>query len=133
MSSIVTMLLGGVALFLFAIHQLSSILEKSFSETAKLFIQKYTNKIFAAIFIGIIATILLGSSSAVIIILIVFINAKILDFRKGIGIIMGANIGTTISSQIIAFDVAQYSVFALLIGLAFSFSFKENEILKCNK
>ncbi len=133
MSSIVTMLLGGVALFLFAIHQLSSILEKSFSETAKLFIQKYTNNIFAAIFIGIIATILSGSSSTVIIILIVFINAKILDFRKGIGIIMGANIGTTISSQIIAFDVAQYSVFALLIGLAFSFSFKENEILKCNK
>lgn len=129
MSTIVTMLLGGVALFLFSIHQLSNILENVFSETAKLFIRKYTSNIFAAILIGTIVTILSGSSSAVIIILIVFINAQVLDFRKGIGIIMGANIGTTISSQIIAFDIAKYSVFALLIGLVF-FIFSKNKSVK---
>ena len=129
MNSIITMLLGGVALFLFAIHQLSNILEDTFSETTKSFIQKYTNNIFSAILIGIVATVFSASSSAVIIILIVFINAQILDFRKGIGIIMGANIGTTISSQIIAFDIAQYSVFALLFGLAF-FIFSKNKKIK---
>lgn len=117
MSPIVSMLLGGVALFLFSIHQLSKILQDIFSETAKYFIQKSINNIYAAILIGVLSTIIAGSSSAIIIILIVFINAEILDFHKGIGIIMGANIGTSISSQIIAFNIAQYSVIALIIGL----------------
>lgn len=122
------MLIGGVALFLFAIHQLSSVLEKSFAHRAENIIKRYTKNIFAAILIGTIITAMTGSSSAVIIIVIVFINAKILDFPKAIGIIMGANIGTTISSQILAFNISQYSEFALLLGLVFYIFSKNKEV-----
>lgn len=128
MNSMITMLIGGVALFLFAIHQLSSVLEKSFAHRAENIIKRYTKNIFAAILIGTIITAMTGSSSAVIIIVIVFINAKILDFPKAIGIIMGANIGTTISSQILAFNISQYSEFALLLGLVFYIFSKNKEV-----
>jgi phosphate:Na+ symporter len=68
--------------------------------------------------VGIVVTTVLDSSSAVIILTIVLVNAGTLSFRQAIGIVMGANIGTTISSQIIAMDVGKYSPIALIIGLA---------------
>jgi len=129
MDSMIILLAGGLALFLFAIHQLSALLENVFLEQTKLIIQKYTRNIFSALAIGIIATVLLDSSSAVIIILIIFINARILNFRQAIGIILGANIGTTISSQLIAFEISKYSVFALLTGLVIMI-FSKNEKIK---
>jgi len=90
-----------------------------FSENAKQIITRYTTHLFSAILAGTILTILLGSSSAVIILVIVFINAQNLSFRQGIGLIMGANIGTTFSSQIISFDIGRYAIIPLCMGLAF--------------
>ena len=130
MDSMIILLLGGLAIFILAIHQLSKLLEDVFMERTKGIIRKYTKHIFAAIAIGTFATVLLNSSSAVIIILIIFINANILDFRRAIGIILGANIGTTISSQLIAFEVNKYAVFALLIGLSIMIFSKSKKIKK---
>ncbi|MTB51397.1 Na/Pi cotransporter family protein [Lewinella sp. W8] len=118
MSEIVTFLIGGLVLFLFAITQLSEVLKGVFTDGAKSIIKRYTSNIFSAIFIGAILTVLLDSSSAVIILVIVFINARTLTFRQAIGLIMGANIGTTFSSQIIALSVGKYSIVPLLIGFA---------------
>jgi phosphate:Na+ symporter len=69
--------------------------------------------------VGIVVTTLLDSSSAVIIITIVFVNSKILTFRQAMGIVLGANIGTTISSQIIAMDIGKYSPILLVIGFMY--------------
>ena len=54
---------------------------------------------------------MLDSSSAVIILTILLVNAKVLTFRQAMGIVLGANIGTTVSSQILAFDISKYSPF----------------------
>lgn len=118
MSETITLLIGGLVLFLFAISQLSEVLKEVFTEGAKSLINKYTSNIFLSILIGALLTILLDSSSAVIILVIVFINAKTLTFRQAIGLIMGANIGTTFSSQIIALSVGKYSIIPLLLGFA---------------
>lgn len=117
LQDVAPLLLGGLVLFLYAITQLSEVMKGIFSERAKEIIDKRTHNLFASLLIGTLLTILLGSSSAVIILAIVFINAKVLDFKKAMGIIMGANIGTTFSSQIIALDIGKYSIILLLIGL----------------
>ncbi len=127
MSEVIPLLIGGVVLFLYAITQLSAVMNDIFTEKAKDVITKYTSTIFSTILIGTILTILLDSSSAVIILVIVFINAKTLSFRQAIGIIMGANIGTTISSQIIAMDVGKYAVIPLIIGLFFEVFIKNKK------
>lgn len=119
MHEILPILIGGLALFLYAITQLSNIMNGVFSNNAITIIKKYTSNIFSSLLIGTLSTMLLGSSSAVIILVIVFINAKTLTFKQAIGLIMGANIGTTFSSQIIALDVGKYSIIPLAIGLFF--------------
>lgn len=119
MNEILPLLIGGLTLFLYAISQLSEVMKDIFSERAKNIIEQYTSNIFSSILIGTVLTIILDSSSAVIILVIVFINAKTLTFRQAIGLIMGANIGTTFSSQIIALDVGKYSVIPLFLGLLF--------------
>ncbi|MEM6719424.1 MAG: Na/Pi symporter [Bacteroidota bacterium] len=119
MNEVLPLLFGGLVLFLYAISQLSEVLTEIFSENAKHIIQKYTSNIYTSILIGTLLTVILDSSSAVIILVIVFINAKTLTFRQAIGLIMGANIGTTFSSQIIAMDVGKYAVVPLFLGLVF--------------
>ncbi len=124
---IVPMIIGGLVLFLYAITRLSAVLKTTFSDRVKTTIEKYTKNIFSSILIGMLITIVLDSSSAVIIITIVFINASTISFRNAIGIIMGANIGTTVSSQIIALDVARFSIIPLVVGLVlFVFARKTN-------
>ncbi len=128
MDGILPMLLGGLILFIYSIKELSDVMRGFFSESAKMIISKYTNNVLSAILIGTIMTILLGSSSAVIIIVIVFINAHSLSFRQAMGIIMGANIGTTFSSQIIALDVGRYAIIPLAIGLILEVVSKKERI-----
>jgi len=119
MTEIFPFLIGGVVLFIHSIVKLSEVLQNIFSSRAITVIDKATKNIFRSLFIGIIFTILLGSSSAIIILTLVFINAKTLSFKQAIGIIMGANIGTAVSSQIIVLDIGKYAIFPMLVGLVF--------------
>lgn len=118
MSNVLPQLLGGIGLFLYAIYRLSEVMKTIFSDKAKSVIEKYTSNTLWAILMGILITILLGSSSAVIILIIVFINSKVLKLRQAMGLILGANIGTTFSSQLLALDVGMYSIIPFLLGLA---------------
>ncbi|MEM7484419.1 MAG: Na/Pi symporter [Bacteroidota bacterium] len=128
MVEILPLLFGGLVLFIYAISKLSEAMQDISTQRAKSIISKYTSNLFMAIGIGTILTILLGSSSAVIILAIVFINAGTLGFKQAIGIIMGANIGTTFSSQLIALDIGQYAVVPLFIGLVMEFFAKNKRI-----
>jgi phosphate:Na+ symporter len=117
----ILVILGGLGLFLFAISHLSEALKDLLGQKAKSLLSKFTRNVFTAILTGIVITIILDSSSAVIIMAIVLVNAKALTFRQAIGIVLGANIGTTFSSQIIALNVGKFSPIPIFLGLLLIF------------
>lgn len=117
MREIILTLLGGLVLFLYAVTGLSDVIRKVTAKKPKKWILQFTKNTFTAIITGMLVTILLDSSSVVIIITIVLVNSNLLTFRQAMGVVMGANIGTTISSQIIALNVSQYSPILLIIGM----------------
>lgn len=133
MYEIVLAILAGLVLFLFAVHSLSEVIQAAMGENAKTWILKFTSNTFFSVLTGTIVTMLLDSSSAVIIITIVFVNAKLLTFRQAMGIVLGANIGTTFSSQIIAMDVGKYSPVLLLIGFILLLAAKSEKVNNTGK
>jgi phosphate:Na+ symporter len=122
------MMLGGLGLFLFAISNLSDTLKGLMGDNARKWLNYFTGNLFTAIITGTMITIILDSSSAVIIMTIVLVNARALTFRQSLGIVMGANIGTTFSSQLIAMDIGQYSPIPIFLGLIFSIFTKSEKI-----
>ncbi len=133
MTEIILSILGGLVLFLYAVNNLSEAIKQAVGENAKKWILKFTSNTFSGILVGTVVTTLLDSSSAVIIITIVFVNAKILSFRQAMGIVLGANIGTTISSQIIAMDIGRFSPVLLLLGFLLMFVSKSAKISNTGK
>jgi phosphate:Na+ symporter len=116
MTEIVLSTIAGLVLFLFAIAKLSKSIQSIIGERAHGWIQKFTSTTISGVVVGVVVTAILDSSSAVIIITIVLVNSKTLNLRQAMAIVLGANIGTTISSQIIAMDIGKYSPILLLIG-----------------
>jgi phosphate:Na+ symporter len=125
---IILTLVGGLVLFLYGVTNLSDSIREVADDKMKKIVVRFTKNIFSAIIVGTIVTTILDSSSAVIILTIVLVNAKILNFRQAVGIVMGANIGTTISSQIIAMDVGQYSPVLLFVGFLLMLVSKSEKI-----
>ncbi len=125
---IILSILGGLGLFLFAVSRLSEELKDLLGARAKGFVKKFVSNLFTAVLTGTVITVLLDSSSAVIILTIVLVNARVLSFRQAMGIVLGANIGTTFSSQLIAFDIGKYSPIPIFVGLLLGF-FSRNENL----
>ena len=125
---IVLMVLGGLGLFLFALNNLSDTLKDLLGDKAKTWLAYCTKNLFTGILTGTIITIILDSSSAVIIMTIILVKTKALTFRQSLGIIMGANIGTTFSSQIIALDIGQFSPIPILLGLILSIFVKNEKV-----
>jgi phosphate:Na+ symporter len=113
----ILLIVAGLILFLYALNHLSDGLKEVAGERMKVILKKFTGNLFTATLTGIIVTVLLDSSSAVIIMTIALVNAGVMQFRQSMGIVMGANIGTTFSSQIIALNIGEYA--ALPIGLGF--------------
>jgi phosphate:Na+ symporter len=133
MYEIILAILAGLVLFLYAVHSLSEVIQAALGENAKSWILKFTSNTFFSVLTGTIVTMLLDSSSAVIIITIVFVNAKLLTFRQAMGIVLGANIGTTFSSQIIAMDIGKYSPVLLLIGFILLLAAKSEKVNNTGK
>ena len=133
MTDIILSIIAGLVLFLFAVTNLSDTLKAALGDNANIWIKKYTSNSFSSLLVGIVITTLLDSSSAVIIITIVLVNSKILSFRQAMGIVLGANIGTTVSSQIIAMDVGKYSPIFLLIGFVLLFIAKTKRLSNIGK
>jgi phosphate:Na+ symporter len=133
MTEIVLSIVAGLVLFLFAVNSLSDTIKTVVGENANKWILKFTSNTLSSIVVGIIVTTLLDSSSAVIIITIVFVNSKILSLKQAMGIILGANIGTTISSQIIAMDVGKYSPLLLAVGFVLLMVSKSEKISNTGK
>lgn len=128
MTEILLSILAGLILFLFAVKNLSETLKTALGENANKWIKRFTTNTFVSILVGTVVTTILDSSSAVIIITIVLVNSKFLTLRQAMGIVLGANIGTTFSSQIIALDVGKYSPILLLIGFVLLLISKSEKI-----
>lgn len=125
---IVLSILGGLGLFLFAVGRLGVVMNELLGERAQKLLHKFVSNLAFAVITGTIITVLLDSSSAVIILTIVLVNARVITFRQAIGIVMGANIGTTFSNQIIALDVGKFSPIPILLGLLLSFFSKTEKL-----
>jgi len=130
---IVLSVIAGLVLFLFAVSNISDTLKDAMGDKTEEWLRKFTSNVFSGLTVGTIATILLDSSSAVIIITIILVNSKILTFRQAMGVVLGANIGTTVSSQIIAMDIGKYSPVLLLIGFVLLFVAKSKKVSQAGK
>ena len=114
-------IVGGLAIFLFGVEQLARALKAVSGDKMKRLLARFTTNPFAGLVSGTVATTALDSSSVVIIMTIAMVHAGVLTFAQALGIVLGANIGTTIGGQIIAFDIAKYAPAFLLVGLLVHF------------
>ncbi len=126
--TVILHLLGSLALLLYGLEILSSSLQKLNKEKITKFLLKFSKNPARGIATGTTATTLLGSSSVTIIILIAFVDGGLISFSNSIGVVLGANIGTTISSQIIAFNIGQYAAIGLFIGVMGNLFFKKEQV-----
>ena len=115
--SIVLLGVSGLVLFLYAVSRLAVALRHVAGDRVKETLDRFTKTVPMAILTGAVVTTVLDSSSVVIILAIALVSAGALPFRNSLGVVLGANIGTTISSQLFAFDLGQYAVVAMLPGL----------------
>lgn len=127
MKDIVFGLFGGLALFIFGMKYLSDGLQKIASNKLKFVMTKITNNHFLGMLIGAFVTGIVQSSGLITIILIGFIDSGILTFMQSISILLGANIGTTVTAQIIAFNISEYALPMIGIGMMGMLVFKKEK------
>jgi phosphate:Na+ symporter len=113
--------LGGLALFIFGITRLSNSLQKIASNKLKTVINTLTKKSWATVLVGLFTTMVIQSSSATSVMTVGFVNAGLITLRQAIGIIMGANIGTTITAQIVSFKIDILAYPLIIIGFLMHF------------
>jgi len=114
-------LLGGVAVFLFGIFFMSDSIQKFGGHRFGEFIDRWTSNRFKALLVGTVVTTVIQSSSATTVIVVSLINSGLMQFSQSIGVILGANIGTTITAQIVAFKLTDYALIFILIGFLVKF------------
>lgn len=122
-------LLGGVGLFLYGMTVMSSGLRNACGDNLQTILEKATSNKFMAVFVGFAVTILVQSSSATDIMVIGFVNSGMMSLSQAIGVIMGANIGTTVTAQITAFNISAYAP-VILFGGAVMFLFLKKSLVK---
>jgi phosphate:Na+ symporter len=113
--------LGGLSLFLFGISMMSDQLKLAAGNKLKTIIEKTTNTPLKGIFVGIILTIVLQTSSGTTALMIGLLRAGLMTLPQSIGIIMGANIGTTATAFIIGLPIANYALYIIAFGFVLSF------------
>ncbi len=109
-------LLGGIGLFLFGMTIMSTGLRNACGDKLQTILEKATANKFIAILIGLAMTMLIQSSSATDVMVIGFVNSGMMNLTQAIGVIMGANIGTTITAQITAFNLSTFTPVMIFIG-----------------
>ncbi len=117
-------LFGGLAFFLFGMEQMSDGLKAAAGETLKIFLAKLTKNRFMGAFTGAVVTAVLNSSSVTTVLVVGFITAGLMTMSQSIGVIFGANIGSTVTAQIVAFNITQYALVGVVIGFLMLFTGK---------
>ncbi|UNM97046.1 Na/Pi cotransporter family protein [Ignatzschineria rhizosphaerae] len=120
--------LGGLGLFLFSIKYMGDGLQKSAGNRLRTILDRFTTNPFMGILAGIFVTVLIQSSSGTTVITVGLVSAGLMTLRQAIGVIMGANIGTTVTAFIIGIDIGEYAFPILLFGAVMLFFFKSSRI-----
>jgi len=126
---LVISLSGGLGLFLFGMHAMSEGMQQSAGERLRSILENVTRNRIVGAGIGTLVTTIIQSSSATSVMLVSFVNAGLLQFRQTIPVLLGAAIGTTITAQIIAFKITEYSLLLVALGF-FLQAFAKKEKLK---
>ena len=109
-------LAGGLGLFLFGMKMMSESIEKAAGAKLRKILEIFTTNKFAGLAVGMFFTAIMQSSSACTVMVVSFVNSGLINLYQAAGIIMGANIGTTITSQLVSFKLSDYAPIFLLIG-----------------
>jgi phosphate:Na+ symporter len=124
---IIITLLSGLALFLYGMNTMSDGLEKVAGNRLKSIVELFTKNRVVGVFVGAFVTVLVQSSSASTVMVIGFVNAGIMNLTQAVGIIMGANIGTTVTAQMVSFKLTELAPYAITIGVAILFFSKNSK------
>jgi len=121
-------LFGGLALFLSGLDQLSDGLKKAAGEALKNMLSRLTtNRVMGAL-TGAVVTGILNSSSVTTVLVVGFVTAGVMSLQQSVGVIMGANIGSTVTAQLLAFNIAKYSLLPIAAGFFMIFISKKDKI-----
>ena len=121
-------LLGGLAIFIFGMNMMSESLQKAAGEKMKKILGILTVNPVMGVLAGAIATAVMQSSSATTVMVIGFVSAGLMTLKQGISVILGANIGTTMTAQLLAFHISDYIFVIIFFGFLVSFVFKSEKI-----
>lgn len=121
-------LLGGVGLFLYGMTVMSAGLKNACGENLRIILEHATKNKLISVIVGIAITMLIQSSSATDVMVIGFVNSGMMSLGQAVGVIMGANIGTTITAQITAFNLSAYAPLILFIGSLMYLFVKKNMV-----
>lgn len=116
---------GGIGLFLFGIKFMGDGLELAAGSKLKKLLEVLTSNRFLAVLVGFVVTAVIQSSSATTVMVIGFVNAGLMNLTQAVGVIMGANIGTTVTSVLIALDLTDIAPLAIFIGVILMTFFKK--------
>ena len=120
--------LGGLGLLLFGIKMVSTGLEVVAGDQLQSILKRATSNRFLAAMVGVIATVVINSSTAVSIITVGFVNAGLMNLTQAIGVLLGINVGTTFSAQLIAFRIDAYAPIFMFIGVIMYLFVKKRSI-----
>lgn len=121
-------LLGGLAVFLFGMEQMAEALKKVAGDSMKLILARLTNSRIMGLITGAFVTAVIQSSSVTTVMLVGFVTAGLMSLSQAIGVILGADIGTTITAQIVAFKVTKYALLLIALGFGLIFLGKSDHI-----
>ncbi len=122
-------ILGGLGIFLFGINMMSEALKKIAGAKLKLILEKTTNTPLKGIFVGLFITAIIQSSSATSALVVGLVRAGLMTLPQAVGVIFGANIGTTFTSILISLDIGSYAMPIMFVGSALIF-FVSNKKIK---
>lgn len=121
-------MLGGLALFLYGMTMMSNGLELAAGNKMKSILEKLTSNRFLGVGVGALITALIQSSSATTVMAVGFVNSGLMSLESAVWVIMGANIGTTITGQLIAIDITALAPIIAFIGVALIAFFKSQKL-----
>ena len=128
--SILVKLFGGLGLFLYGMNVMSEGLEKAAGDKMKHFIEMLTKNKIMAVIVGATVTMIVQSSSATTVMVVGFVNAGIMNLTQAVGIIMGANIGTTVTAQLVSIDLNAIAPVAIGAGVLINLVSQDNKTKK---
>jgi phosphate:Na+ symporter len=109
-------LFGGLALFLYGMEKMSEGMKKSAGNKMRTILAALTNNRFVGLLVGAFVTMVIQSSSATTVMLVSFVQADLMTFAQSLGVILGADIGTTVTAQLIAFKLTDYALLMIALG-----------------